>query len=98
MWISRLLVRWYRSCNTRFEPVGGKPHPKIRPWENYEGEFFPYVEIPLDRRITTIVGANESGKSHLLSALGKAFTGDGNGEQSKQAYSKQDICRYCAFE
>lgn len=98
MWISRLLVRWYRSCNTRFEPVGGKPHAKIRPWENYEGEFFPFVEIPLDRRITTIVGANESGKSHLLSALGKSFTGNGNGEQSKQAYSKQDICRYCAFE
>lgn len=98
MWISRLLVRWYRSCNTRFEPVGGKPHSRIRPWENYEGEFFPFVEIPLDRRITTIVGANESGKSHLLSALGKVFTGHGNGEQEKQAYSKQDICRYCAFE
>lgn len=98
MWISRLLLRWYKSFNTRFEPLGGHPNPTTRPWEKYDGEFFPYVEIPLDRRITTVVGANESGKSHLLSAFSKVCTGHGNADDADEAYAKQDICRYCAFE
>jgi predicted ATPase len=98
MWYSRLLLRWYKSFNTRFEPLGGHSQPTIRPWEKYESEFFPYVEIPLDRRITTVVGANESGKSHLLSGISKVCTGCGNGDDADQRYAKQDICRYCAFE
>ena len=98
MWFSRLLLRWYKSFNTRFEPLGGHSNPTIRPWEKYESEFFPYVEIPLDRRITTVVGANESGKSHLLSGISKACTGYGNADDADQLYAKQDICRYCAFE
>jgi hypothetical protein len=81
-----------------FEPVGGHPQPKARPWKKYEGEFFPYVEMTLDRRITTVVGANESGKSHLLSALSKEFRGHGNADDADQLYAMQDICRYCAFE
>lgn len=94
---SKVLLRWYRSFNTRYhgyEPGNGPPPP----WDTFRGQPFPFVEIPLDRDITTIVGANESGKSHLLSAVAKVFTGRGIGDEAGQDYAVQDICRYCAFE
>jgi hypothetical protein len=94
---SKVLLRWYRSFNTRYhgyEVGNGQP----LPWDAFRGQSFPFVEIPLDRQITTIVGANESGKSHLLSAIAKVFTGHGIGDESGLDYAIQDICRYCAFE
>lgn len=51
--------------------------------------WYPYVEVDLDGRITTIVGANESGKSHLLSAIEKAVSGEG--------LEQRDLCRYSPF-
>jgi len=98
MWISGVVLRWYKSFNICFEGYVDQPQSKGRLWERYDGEFFPYVQIPLDRRITTVVGANESGKSHLLSAIAKTFTGYGNADDADQPYAVQDICRYCAFE
>lgn len=101
MWASRIYLRWYKSFNTRYhgyiENADGKP------WETRNGEFFPYVEIPLDRRISTIVGANESGKSHLLSAIEKIFNGWSTGlrysrKQPKEEYDLQHVCRYCALD
>ncbi|WP_223265253.1 AAA family ATPase [Nostoc sp. 'Peltigera membranacea cyanobiont' 210A] len=62
---------------------------KPKPWEKIDNAFYPYIEIPLDPKITTIVGANESGKSHLLSAIEKAISGN-NIERS-------DFCRYSHF-
>ncbi len=94
---SKVLLRWYRSFNTRYhgyEVGNGQPFP----WDAFRGQPFPFVEIPLDRQITTIVGANESGKSHLLSAMAKVSTGHGIGDESGLDYAIQDICRYCAFE
>lgn len=102
MLVTKVLLRWYRSFNTIFHyssDNGGS----AKPWETVENaektsqHVFPFISIPLDTRITTIVGANESGKSHLLSALAKTFKGVGN-ERSPQEYAIQDICRYCAFE
>jgi predicted ATP-dependent endonuclease of OLD family len=62
---------------------------KPKPWEKIDNAFYPYIEVPLDPTITTIVGANESGKSHLLSAIEKAISGN-NIERS-------DFCRYSNF-
>ena len=59
---------------------------KPKPWELIDGVFYPYVEIPIESGITTVVGANESGKSHLLSAIKKAITG--------KFIERLDFCRY----
>jgi hypothetical protein len=94
---SKVLLRWYRSFNTRYHGYE-EGNGQSLPWDSFRGQPFPFVEIPLDRHITTIVGANESGKSHLLSAVAKVFTGQGIGDEAGLAYAIQDICRYCAFE
>lgn len=97
MRVTKVLLRWYKSFNTRFHGYHDE-NGSLAPWDSYSGRPFPFIEIPVDRQITTIVGANESGKSHLLSALAKLFTGFGIGDDSKNAYAIQDICRYCAFK
>ncbi|MEM7796106.1 MAG: hypothetical protein AAF579_16830 [Cyanobacteria bacterium P01_C01_bin.118] len=51
--------------------------------------FYPYIEVPIESKITTIVGANESGKSHLLSAIEKAITGN--------EILRSDFCRYSSL-
>jgi AAA domain, putative AbiEii toxin, Type IV TA system len=99
MHISRIMVRWYRSFNTlSIDRVERDPFREAS-WNNLEGESFPFVHLHLHDQITTIVGANEAGKSHLLSAIAKAFNGESptqNGSPSK--YDRQDICRYCGFD
>lgn len=88
MRLTCVYARFYKSFN--FDAVR-KSHPKAKakPWETIDGDFYPYVEIPIDRRITTVVGANESGKSHLLSAIRKAVTCEG--------FEQKDLCRYSPF-
>jgi energy-coupling factor transporter ATP-binding protein EcfA2 len=97
MRVTKILLRWYKSFNTRFHGYHDE-NGSLASWDKFAGKEFPFIEIPVDRQITTIVGANESGKSHLLSALAKVFTGFGIGDDSKNAYAIQDICRYCAFK
>lgn len=57
---------------------------------------FPFIEIPLEDDITTVVGGNESGKSHLLSAISKVIRGtgipEGNGKTGD--FSRTDLCHY----
>jgi len=48
-----------------------------RDWSQWRCAFVRFVEIPVRDSITTIVGANESGKSHLLSAISKVIRGAG---------------------
>lgn len=60
-----------------------------QPWEMFRDRFYPYVTVELDPRITTVVGANESGKSHLLGVIQKAITGE--------EISPRDLCRYSPF-
>lgn len=57
---------------------------------------FPFIEISLEDDITTVVGANESGKSHLLSAISKVLTGQGIPEfdNATSTYSRTDLCHY----
>ena len=85
MHIVRVHVRFFRSFNYDYER---KAHPKAkeRPWEVIDGQWWPFVTVALDRTMTAIVGANESGKSQLIDAIKQALTGEG--------ISRLDFCRY----
>jgi hypothetical protein len=89
MRLATLYVRFYKSFNydrVRKARLNGVPRGD---WELYREQWFPYVEIRIDPKLTTVVGANESGKSHLLGAIEKAVTGEG--------FMRRDLCRYCPF-
>jgi predicted ATPase len=88
MRLTKVYARFYKSFN--FDHLR-KAHPSAepKPWEMYEDSWFPYVEVPIDAHTTAIVGANESGKSHLLSAIEKAITG--------LDFQQRDLCRYSPF-
>ena len=85
MRLTKLYVRFYKSFNYDYER---KFNPASQPcdWERIDGAWFPYVRIDLEPSITTIVGANESGKSHLLDAIEKLITG--------REIGLGDFCRY----
>lgn len=89
MKLSTVYVRFYRSFNfdyLRKSREDGTARPD--PWD-LVGEqelFFPFVRIPIEPDVTTVVGANEAGKSQLLSAIEALLTGEG--------YAKRDFCRY----
>jgi predicted ATPase len=85
MRLKKVFVRFYKSFNDDFLRKNDN-RVKPKPWEILGGAFYPYIEVPIEANITTIVGANESGKSHLLSAIEKAISGS-NIERS-------DFCRY----
>lgn len=88
MKLTTVYARFYKSFNFDHHR---KAHDeaKARPWEMIGEAWYPYIEVAIHDRITTVVGANESGKSHLLSAIEKAISGDG--------FRHQDLCRYCDF-
>ncbi len=88
MQLTRVYVRFYKSFNYDYERKfvrGSRPDP----WELVDGTWYPYVRMDVDPSITTIVGANESGKSHLLDAIEKLITGEG--------IDRSDFCRYSHF-
>lgn len=88
MFLKAVLIRFFKSFNYDFLR---KHHPDAKPlpWEQMDAGWFPFVRVPLSRDITTVVGANESGKSHLLSAIEKGLTG--------ADISRRDFCRYSQF-
>lgn len=88
MKLSAVYARFYKSFNVDHvrKASGGAPKGD---WEMFEGKWHPYVEVAIDGRITAIVGANESGKSQLLSAIERAVTGQG--------FLQRDLCRYCDY-
>lgn len=88
MHLKTVFIRFYKSFNDDFIR---KNNSQVRPklWENIDNAFYPYIEVPIENKITTIVGANESGKSHLLSAIEKAITG--------KEIERSDFCRYSPF-
>ena len=88
MYLKAVLIRFFKSFNYDFLR---KHHPTAKPfpWELIDGAWFPFVRVPLMKDITTLVGANESGKSHLLSAIEKGLTGEG--------ITRRDVCRYSQF-
>lgn len=89
MKLKTVYVRFYKSFN--FDYLR-KFHPKAKqkPWEIVDGSlWYPFVRVQIEPSITTIVGANESGKSHLLSAIEKGISGN--------AIAHEDFCRYSQF-
>ena len=89
MQLRTVYARFYKSFNYDYLR---KAHPSAKPkaWEFlYEDKWFPYVEVEIEQNITAVVGANESGKSHLLSAIRKGLSGEG--------IEPEDICRYSEF-
>jgi energy-coupling factor transporter ATP-binding protein EcfA2 len=83
-------------------PEDRAPNVTSRPWNelgslNQSSEEHHFIEISLEKDITTIVGGNESGKSHLLSAISKVLTGkgiaDGYGADGSP-FSRTDLCHY----
>ena len=85
MRLTTLYVRFYKSFNFDYERKFN-PHSRPSDWEQIDGAWFPHVRIDLEPTITTVVGANESGKSHLLDAIEKLIRG--------QDISAGDFCRY----
>ncbi|QSJ18421.1 AAA family ATPase [Nostoc sp. UHCC 0702] len=88
MHLKTVFIRFYKSFNDDFlRKHNNKVKPK--PWELIDNVFYPYIEVSVEPKITTIVGANESGKSHLLSAIEKAISG--------KDIERSDFCRYSPF-
>lgn len=88
MRLTRIYVRFYKSFNYDYErkfTPGAVPDP----WEMIGDVWYPFVRLDLEPSITTIVGANEAGKSHLLNAIEKVITGEG--------IELADFCRYSHF-
>lgn len=88
MILKTIFIRFYKSFN--FDYLR-KHHKDSKPqkWEYIDEMWYPYVRVPIDSEVTTIVGANESGKSHLLSAIDKGVSG--------QRIVREDFCRYSHF-
>lgn len=89
MLLKHVFVRFYRSFNFDYlRKFMGSDGPRW-PWEQIDDQWYPFVRIAIEPRITTVVGANESGKSQLLSALERGLTGEG--------VSRSDFCRYSSL-
>ena len=98
MKLSRVLLRWYKSFHLNYRGTTDKGETKpYRPWNKISPPFardeeFPFIEIPIEDDITSIVGANESGKSHLLNAISKVI--QGTGIESNDKFKLTDLCHY----
>jgi len=94
MRLNSVFIRFYKSFNIDYMRQHDSRVQK-KPWEiiksNDTEMWYPYIQIPIDSKITAVVGANESGKSHLLSAIEKAINGY---DYNKQPISPRDFCRY----
>lgn len=105
MRISCLLLRWYKSFNINYLGYPDRRHQvKERPWTAIcapkdVGDKWQFIEIPIEDDITTIVGANESGKSHLLSAVAKVIDGFGLPDERDRhlAFDRVDLCHYASI-
>lgn len=101
MKLTRVLLRWYKSFHLNYRGVTDKGETEgFRPWNKISPNFapdaeFPFIEIPVESDITTIVGANESGKSHLLNAISKIIRG--KGLDGKQDFQRTDLCHYAGI-
>lgn len=88
MRIREVLIRWYKSFNYDYELKANLGSTR-KGWQETPDGWLPHVRISLEHDITAIVGANESGKSHLLDAINIVLTGEG--------LSQRDFCRYSSL-
>jgi predicted ATP-dependent endonuclease of OLD family len=100
MKLKRVLLRWYKSFHLNYRGTTDKGETTFyRPWNRLSpsfapGEEFPFIEVPIEDDITTIVGANESGKSHLLNAISKVVRGTGT--DGSDQFKRTDLCHYAS--
>lgn len=89
--IKTLYVRFYKSFNYDYLRKYQVNRDEGDPWDNAPDSdlFFPFVRVEMERGITTVVGANESGKSQLIGAVRCLLTGD--------KIRPNDFCRYSEF-
>jgi predicted ATPase len=97
MRLKSVFIRFYKSFNYNYLRKIKSESVDKKPWEYIEEKFYPFVEVPIDRKITTVVGANESGKSHLLTAIEKGMTGISDHCKNGKEISRKDFCRYSPF-
>ncbi|MEU3645224.1 AAA family ATPase [Lentzea sp. NPDC034063] len=90
MFIATVYIRFFRSFNFDYLRKADEGF-VADPWDVLEsdGMEFPFVRVPLEDGVTTVVGANESGKSQLLWAVKHALTGQG--------IERGDFCRYSQY-
>lgn len=89
MLLRAVYIRFYKSFNFDYLRKYDRKIETEHAWEHVDTLFYPYVRIPIDERITTVVGANESGKTHLLTAIEKGLSGT--------KIERDDFCRYSQF-
>lgn len=85
MRLTTVYLRFFRSFNYDYERRA-LPSPNRPEWETVDGQERPFIRIPIEDDVTAIVGANESGKTHLIVAVVQALTGNG--------IDRGDFCRY----
>ncbi|WP_419664766.1 ATP-dependent nuclease [Streptomyces sp. 2-1] len=90
MFISAVYIRFFRSFNFDYLRKASENF-VAAPWDVLDGDDrkYPFVKVLLEESVTTVVGANESGKSQLLAAIQRALTG--------QNIERGDFCRYSQF-
>jgi predicted ATPase len=89
MYLKNVFVRFYKSFNFDYLRKYDQKVQDRHDWEKLDDLWYPYVRIPIDEKITTVVGANESGKTHLLTAIEKGLSGED--------ITRGDFCRYSQF-
>ena len=97
MRLKSVFIRFYKSFNYDYIRKIKFDRGKEKPWESLNNNFYPFVEIPIDSKITTVVGANESGKSHLLTAIEKGIIGRSTHCKNGSEITRKDFCRYSHF-
>lgn len=88
MHLHSVYARFYRSLNYDYVRASNEKYTPD-PWDETPAGPYPFVRIRLRPGITTVVGANESGKSQVLRAVEAALTGHGA--------DRSDFCRYSRF-
>lgn len=87
MKLQTLYVRFYKAFNYDYLRKSQSTSPD--PWDalsDVDERFFPFVKIPVESDITTVVGANEAGKTQVITAIECLLTGE--------QINSRDFCRY----
>ncbi|RKF23865.1 hypothetical protein [Micromonospora globbae] len=85
MRLTRVYVRFFKSFNFDYERRA-KESAQRHEWEILPEGWYPHVRLDVDPQVTAVVGANESGKSHLLDAIECVM--------GKRRVTRSDFCRY----
>lgn len=89
--LSSVYIRFFRSFNFDYLRQDKDGVDRF-PWDGLATEpdaFYPFVKVDLEEDITSVVGANEAGKSQLITAI-QCLLGD-------KSITPRDFCRYSTF-